>query len=747
MKKILFFVLAVLLINFDLLASAGSNATVCGSSYQLNATPLDANEVGNWTRISGAGTFTNTASPTSSITGLAQNANILRWTVTNTVTSNVVTAQVAITNNRPNTPTTTPAVFTSCESNFAIRGSVLAANVTGVWTVLSGVGSFVSPSLRINTVVGLSQGQNLLGWIVTRGECSLMATADIYYNKPAFGGSNQEVCGNMVVMNALDNGVASLYYWEDESNNLIGDDPYSSTTTIQGLNSGLNVFKWVTEDNDRCVSQISITSNIVTPSNAGSNQILCSNTTTLSGNNPTLGTGFWSILGTNSGHTFLNQSVSGTAISNIPEGNSVLEWKVSKGTCESASTVTITNNAPTEAQVGADQFICLSSTTLSGNVPTQGVGRWHLVSGTGTFSDPFAANTSVSGILVGSTNQYMWSISFPGCAPSSKTITVTRQNPEVAAIQTNYFQICNTNIVSITGLNTTVGIGLWQTVTGFGTIANPTSARTTVLLNGDGRTELIWTINISGCASTFATLIIDHNTVTLANAGANQILCTDQAILNGNTPTNGTGNWTLINTLSGTVLSPSAANATVTGLNPDINVLQWEISSAHCSSTSLVTITNNQPTTAATASNQTLCINQGSLEGNVPLQGVGTWTVVSGVGTIVGINNPTTLGSNLANGNNTFRWTINKNGCISSADQSLFNNTPSIAQSNSDAVVCTPEAILVATSPLQGTGTWSKVITSTTGVIANPLAINTSVTGLSQGINLFQWSVSTTGCP
>src|SRR5204862_498349 len=106
--------------------------------------------------------------------------------------------------------------------------------------------------------------------------------------------------------------------------------------------------------------------------------------------------------------------------------------------------------------------------------------------------------------------------------------------------------------------------------------------------------------------------------------------------LGGNSPTVGTGSWSVVSGGTGT-FNPNAAtpNATfthATGVGPV--VLRWTISNSPCAPSSAdVTITITQPpTTASVGGPQTVCEldTSSGLGGNTPTVGAGTWSVVSG---------------------------------------------------------------------------------------------------------------------
>src|SRR5204862_505694 len=105
--------------------------------------------------------------------------------------------------------------------------------------------------------------------------------------------------------------------------------------------------------------------------------------------------------------------------------------------------------------------------------------------------------------------------------------------------------------------------------------------------------------------------------------------------LGGNTPTTGTGAWSIVSGGTGT-FTPDAAtpNATfthATGAGPVL--LRWTISNACSSSTADVTVTIAPPPSAPTTGGpQSICAlgTTTGLGGNTPTEGTGAWSIVSG---------------------------------------------------------------------------------------------------------------------
>ncbi|MCF8464392.1 MAG: HYR domain-containing protein [Flavobacteriales bacterium] len=96
------------------------------------------------------------------------------------------------------------------------------------------------------------------------------------------------------------------------------------------------------------------------------------------------------------------------------------------GFCTTTQNITVYRN-PTVANAGADQVICGTSTSISGNTPTYGTGQWTLVGGSATIAQPSNATTNIN-ITSGNSATFRWTITNGPCAGSSDEVTVFRDN-------------------------------------------------------------------------------------------------------------------------------------------------------------------------------------------------------------------------------------------------------------------------------------------------------------------------------
>ncbi len=321
----------------------------------------------------------------------------------------------------------------------------------------------------------------------------------------------------------------------------------------------------------------------------------------------------------------------------------------------SVANVTVTvNQPPTPATAGGAQTICALGTTVSlgGNTPTVGTGAWSVVSGgTGTFSPnattPGATFTHLTGT---GPITLRWTISNAPCTPSTKDVVVTISQPPTAATAGGPQTICALGTTTGLGGNApTVGTGTWTVASGgTGTFApNATTPNATFThTGGAGPVVLAWTISNGSCAPSVANVTVTVNQPpTPATVGGAQTICNlgSSQPLGGNTPTVGTGTWTVVGGGTGT-FAPDATtpNATFThtgGAGPV--VLAWTIANPPCApSAANVTLSIGSNQTVTITAPASLCA--GSVNtASVPAAGAGTtytWsvtngTIVSGQGT------------------------------------------------------------------------------------------------------------------
>lgn len=118
---------------------------------------------------------------------------------------------------------------------------------------------------------------------------------------------------------------------------------------------------------------------------------------------------------------------SGTSVITV----TVTDGGLNNSTTTQTFTVTVTQ-APTTANAGPDQQICISTATLAANTPTVGTGAWSIAYTsnvsitTGNIGNVNSPNTTLNGINAGDTVTMRWTISSGTCSPSQDLMGIRR---------------------------------------------------------------------------------------------------------------------------------------------------------------------------------------------------------------------------------------------------------------------------------------------------------------------------------
>lgn len=293
------------------------------------------------------------------------------------------------------------------------------------------------------------------------------------------------------------------------------------------------------------------------------------------------------------------------------------------------------------AAAGPDQNIsCVTSATLAGNaVVSPNTGMWTLVSGSGTFADPTMNNTIVSGLSVGA-NVFEWTTS-SYCGSTSDQVTINVSgipNENVDAGIDLY--TCNSSEI-LSGSDPSPYTGQWVVLSGPSVptfTPNDTDPNATIgnLVNGTYSIE--WQVNTGGaCGILSDALIINHGSLPAANAGGDQTVCPESAILDA-TPVAGiTGTWTISG--GGGLVDANNPSTTAYNLAVGSYTATWTLTGGGCpGSTSddmIITVNNCQnPLQQSATEDQTVygCnfqfTDDGGLAGDYSEDIVSTQTVI-----------------------------------------------------------------------------------------------------------------------
>lgn len=247
-----------------------------------------------------------------------------------------------------------------------------------------------------------------------------------------------------------------------------------------------------------------------TTSAAGPDQTVCVGTASLSANNPTFGTGAWTVV-TGPGSVTTPSSPTSGVTGLVAGTPTTFRWTITNGPCAaSTDDVTITRDPePSAPNAGSDQTVCATAVSLSGNTPAIGSGQWTRISGAGTIVSPNSPVTAVTGLGVGA-NVFRWTISNGVCTDKTDDVTITRDALPTAANAGPDQTVC-TDATNLQGNAPAIGSGMWTVVSGAANVVAPTSPNSIVNGLTFGMATLAWTTSNGTCPSSTDTVRIWRN--------------------------------------------------------------------------------------------------------------------------------------------------------------------------------------------------------------------------------------------
>lgn len=732
---------------YVLLAQAINNTVrICSPQTSTSIMAIDpgiAGVAGIWF-TSSSGVISTPGNDTTIISNLISGTYLFFWVVSDGTCSDadqvtVIVDQPVTVNAGPDqAKCTTPGTATMAASN--------PSPGTGLWTTTSGA-TIANPVNRNTTISGLTvPGTYVFVWTVTNGSCVNRDTMNIVVSNAvaAAAGADQLRCSSPGTATlAASNPSPASGLWTTTSSATI-TNPTSPSATVSGLTTaGVYTFIW-TVTNGACSSQdtmlITVTAAIV--SNAGNNQQICTTTAsgTLSGNNPSPGTGIWTAL---NGGTITNPNANSTTVTGLgTAGFYNFVWTITNGPCVSTDTVLFIVRNPVIANAGSDQILCNTTTaTLTGNSPAPGTGAWTTTGGA-TIASPSSATTNVSGLAVG-VNTFIYTTTYGGCV-NRDTVLITVNALPVANAGPD-IQICETQTsVTMAGNTPSSGSGVWTQLSG-GSITTPSSPTTTITNLSAGTYAFVWTITNGTCISR-DTVLVTVDVQIASTAGTDQQICQGEVVfLFGNDPSPATGEWTTTST--GIITNPFDAFTLVVAL-VDIGTFDfvWTITNGACVSSDTVAITVDSSVVTDAGPDQNLCaLTTATLAATAPGSGSGVWSSL-GTAVVTNVNLANSGVTNLAIGNNQFLWTTTNGNCINSDTVNIIVSTSVAASAGPDQQICSgaTTATLSGNTPAPGSGVWT---TTSSATIANPSNPSTTVSGLSAaGSYNFIWTITNGAC-
>ncbi|HEY4322557.1 MAG TPA: PKD-like domain-containing protein, partial [Mucilaginibacter sp.] len=777
-------------------SNAGANQTVCNAtSYVLQGNnPFPG--TGLWTVASGQTgiVFSDATQPNATVSGLiAGQVYQFTWTITPAAPCAPNSSTVTITDNAPSVGGATAGANTFCAGS-NISGSITLTGQLGAilrWESSTDNGvtwSSIANTTTTQPYLNLTQTTEYRA-VVQNGVCTFAnsTASTITINPPAVtanAGANQEICNATSYILQGNSPFPSTGLWTlvSSQTGVTFSDPTQPNATVSGLIPGQTYqFTWAITPGAPCApnsSAVTITDDApsVGGTTAGTATFCAgsgnSGTITLAGQVGTIlrwessvdnGTTWTSISNTSISQTYTN-------LTQTTQYRAVVQNGICTFANSTVSTITI-NPVAVTANAGTDQELCnITSYTLSGNIASPGAGLWTVTSGqTGiVFSNPASPTATVSGMVPGQTYKFTWTITPAApCAPNSSTVTIIDDAPTVGGITAGATTVCASNNNGSITLSGQLGVILrWESSTDNGvtwtSVANTTATLPYTNLTQTTQYRAVVQNGVCLIAYSAVTAIVVNPPAVPASAGTNQELCNATFyVLQGNSPSPGSGLWTLTSGQTGVTFSnPTLPNATVSGLVAgQVYQFTWTITpAAPCTpNSSSVTITNDAASVGGTtAGANTFCAGS-NVSGSITLTGqvgnVVRWesSIDNGTTWVPIVNTSTTQPYLNLTQTTKYRAVVLNGVCTVaySTVSAITINPPAVpANAGANNEICNATTyILQGNSPSPGTGLWT-VSSSQTGVtFSDPTQPNATVSGLIPGQTYqFTWTI-TPGAP
>lgn len=477
-------------------AIAGPDQILCAQTSTAMVATTPAIGTGTWTQFGPAtALIVSPNAGNTQITGLVPNTQYnFIWTVSGFASCPDTKDTVVVIVRPQVTPAnagidTTICDFTTIQNNqLTLYANAPAyAFESGAWSVISPNASTIifGNITQANTQVTFSaSGDYILQWQLSNdaGCTPKRDTIVIHvFDKPLAGAltaSSTDICAGQTVSINMGAFAGDVYAWQIHAQPFTGTNwvTFLSTSNPYIINNATDTFmirSIVRSKGAVCNSfdtSSAITVNVAPPTIAGNTDAdatVCANsnngTITLTGYVGAVVRWEWS---TNNGGTWtpINVTLPSIDYNNI----SVTTWYraiVQSGTCPgspSDTTIITVSAAVTQAQAGADKFLCGDTfTDLTANTPLGSeTGLWQQYTGPNT-ATLTATNTpliTISNLITG-TYQFIWTIKNNVCPDTRDTIMVTVYDTISNKIDTAQVTICAGQAVSIAGQPATGGNG------------------------------------------------------------------------------------------------------------------------------------------------------------------------------------------------------------------------------------------------------------------------------------------------
>ncbi len=229
---------------------------LCSSSTTILTADPATSGTGIWTVSSGQGVFNNEFANLTGLNNIAFGTNVYVWTISTAQCGSLSDSIVVIRNEAPLPTSIAADTIYSCSNNTVNLVATAPSIGSGIWTV-SPQTTIALASSNITTANLPNDGWYTFTWTVTNGSCpSTTDSVAVFFSSGNTNASDSAIC--------IENGSVQLIanpllaeqfgYWHFISGGGLIDDLYSSQTSVNNLQNGLNSIVWEVS-NPNCPTQ------------------------------------------------------------------------------------------------------------------------------------------------------------------------------------------------------------------------------------------------------------------------------------------------------------------------------------------------------------------------------------------------------------------------------------------------------------------------------------------------------------
>ena len=673
----------VITVSLDTMISNPSPVilTPCTSTITLDA-PISAPVNGAWTIITGGfGTFNDSTFLSPDFTGVAGETYQVTYQSQTDCETYVYAITIDMSGLLP--IATAGSDITTCDVTASLSANNPGGTTIGTWAITSGSDGTLSDINDPNATFTGTTGQNYtLTWTITDGvSCTSSDEMSISIGlspSTADAGIDQNLCAVSTTLTAsvptTGTGVWSIIAGIGGS----FSNTSSPTSSFTGSAGTTYHLQWTTSTMSICdaSSDEVIISFGAAPSiaSAGIDTSICGSIYVLAPSLPTSGIGTWSVI-SGTGSSFSDDTNPNALFTGIPGTTYNLDWTIDGGICGmSSDQVIITlDELPSIALAGSAGIVCGNDITLGANSPSIGNGKWSIISGNNGIIDDDAQTTSLFSGTEKENYLLEWAITNGVCATSSDVLFVQLLNQSTIAVAGSDQNICGTS-TSLSGNQAIQGGGKWKILSGAGGVISDSTKHNSNFTGLAGNTySLQWTLDNAGFCTTIDNVTISFNAnPSPASAGGDQTSCGLSIDLEAITPSVGTGQWSIISGMGGTITDANMANSSFSGSAGTTYNLRWTNSNGICPSSSddisITLLGTGQQ--AVAGMDQIVCGISLSLSANQATSGTGTWSILSGAGgSFSNTNSHQAVFTGQVDINYSLQWALDNNGVCESLDE------------------------------------------------------------------------------